>query len=113
MLLTHLVRDEIDVVGIVGRLAMADAAAVREQLKTIIEQGRGRVLIDLGGLTFMDSSGCSVLISAFKAIRGKSGRLVLSNLSPEIQSLIELTRLNEIFEIFADTDIALASFKAS
>jgi anti-sigma B factor antagonist len=113
MLLTHSVRDEIDMVSIVGRLAMADAAAAREQLKIIIDQGKGFILIDLGGLTFMDSSGCSVLISAFKAVRGKSGRLVLSNLSPEIQSLIELTRLNEIFEVYADTDAALASLKMS
>lgn len=92
---------------------MSDAAAAREQLKSIIEKGKGLVLIDLSGLNFMDSSGCSVLISAFKSVRGKNGRLVLTSLTAEIQSLIELTRLNEIFEIFADTDAAFASLKAS
>ncbi|MGZ8246177.1 STAS domain-containing protein [Methylomagnum sp.] len=109
----HSIRDGVDVVGITGRLAMADASAAREQLKIIIENGSGNLLIDLSGLTFMDSSGCSVLISAFKSVRGRQGRLVLSCLSPEIQSLIELTRLNEIFEIFTDTVAALASLKAS
>lgn len=113
MILTHNTQDGIDIINFTGRLIMDNANEAREQLKKIIEQGRGLLLIDLSGLTFIDSSGCSVLISAFKSIRAKQGRLTLSNLSPEIQSLIELTRLNEIFEIFADKDNALAEMQKS
>jgi anti-anti-sigma factor len=112
MLLKHHVNDTIDTVNLSGRLMMADANEVREKLKQIIEQGSGKLLIDLDGLTFIDSSGCSVLISAFKAIRTRQGRLVLCSLSPEIQSLIELTRLNEIFEIFAEKEAALSALQA-
>lgn len=111
MLLTHQTQDNIDIVNFNGRLMMADANEARERLKSIIDQGRGYLLIDLGGLSFIDSSGCSVLISAFKSVRAKQGRLVLCRLSPEVQSLIELTRLNEIFEIFAEPDAALAELK--
>ena len=109
----HLIEDDIDIVSLAGRLGMADAAEAREQFKTIIEQSRGHLIVDLGDLKFIDSSGLSVLVFAFKAVRGKDGRIVLSNISAEILSLIELTRLNEIFEIYADTGAALAAMKTS
>jgi anti-sigma B factor antagonist len=109
MLLTHHSQDHIDVVSISGRLIMTDAADVRERIKVIVDKGDGRLLLDLGQLSFIDSSGCSVLISAFKSMRARNGRLALCSLSPEVQSLIELTRLNEIFEIFPDSASALAS----
>ena len=88
---------------------MENANDVRSQTKTIIDEGNGNLVIDLEHLTFLDSSGCSVLISAYKAIRARQGRLVLSHVSPEIMSLFELTRLNEIFEIFPDTEAAIAA----
>lgn len=88
---------------------MENANDVRAQTKTIIDEGNGKLIIDLEHLTFIDSSGFSVLISAFKATRAREGRLVLSHVSPEIMSLIELTRLNEIFEIFPDVEAAIAA----
>ena len=88
---------------------MENANDVRTQTKTIIDEGNGKLVIDLEHLTFLDSSGCSVLISAYKAIRARQGRLVLSHVSPEIMSLFELTRLNEIFEIFPDTEAAIVA----
>lgn len=111
MMLSHKVLDDIDIANFSGRLTMDNANEARNQLKAIIESGKGRLLVDLGDLTFIDSSGCSVLISAYKSIRARQGTLVLSNLSAEIQSLIELTRLNEIFEIFADRGDALAELR--
>lgn len=104
----HETRNGVDIFGISGRLVMENANQVRTESKTIIDEGDGRLVIDLEHLTFIDSSGCSVLISAFKAIRARQGRLVLSHVSPEIMSLFELTRLNEIFEIFPDTEAAIA-----
>lgn len=113
MLLSHQVQNDVDVVTLSGRLILKDAAEVRERLRAIIENGQNRLLLDLGGLTFIDSSGCSVLISAFKAMRARDGRLALCNLTPEVQSLIELTRLTEIFEIFPDASRALAELQGS
>lgn len=105
----HETRNGVDIFGISGRLVMENANQVRTESKTIIDEGDGKLVIDLEHLTFIDSSGFSVLISAFKAIRAREGRLVLSHVSPEIMSLIELTRLNEIFEIFPNTEAAIAA----
>jgi anti-sigma B factor antagonist len=108
MLITHRNSDAIDIVELEGRLVMADAPEARQQLKTIIEQGQGKLIVDLKGVGFMDSSGLSVLISAYKAMRVKQGNMVLLHLSPPVQSLIELTRLQQVFEIFSDEPAAIA-----
>ncbi|MEZ5584696.1 MAG: STAS domain-containing protein [Candidatus Competibacteraceae bacterium] len=69
MLITHRSIGAIDIVELEGRLVMADAPEARQQLKSIIEQGQGKLIVDLKGVGFMDSSGLSVLISAYKAMR--------------------------------------------
>lgn len=108
MLLTNTKSDAIDIVELSGRLVMADAPEARQQLKTIIDAGQGKLILDLAGVSFMDSSGLSVLISAYKAVQAKGGDLVLLNLTPTVQSLIELTRLQQVFEIFTDKAAAIA-----
>ncbi len=87
---------------------MADAAEARGKLVKIVEQGNGKLLVDMGGVTFIDTSGVSVLISAYKAVRGKGGRMALSSTPRNVQALLELTRLNEIFESFASAEAAIS-----
>ncbi len=111
MILTHQREHDLDIVKFSGRLVMADAANARENLKTIVEGGEGKLILDLTDLTFIDSSGCAVLISAFKAVRAKGGRMILTGLSRNVQALLELTRLNEIFELFVNTDAALKAMR--
>lgn len=98
----------VDVVGVSGRLTLIEVAEAREKLKSIAKDGTGKLVIDLSETTFMDSGGLSVLISAFKAVQARNGRLVLAAPSPSIQSLIELTRLQHIFEIFQSTEAAIS-----
>lgn len=107
MILNHRIQNNVDIVELSGRLVMADAAEARAVLKNIVDNGNGRLALDLVGVSFVDSSGLSVLISAFKAIESRSGKMALANLSPEIQALIELTRLNEIFLVFAEVEAAV------
>jgi len=101
--------DDIDIVLLSGRFVMANAPEIRERLKTLVEEGQGKLVIDMEKVTFLDSSACAVLISAFKAMQLKSGRLILVT-SPVVQSLIELTRLHTIFEILPTQAAALEAF---
>jgi anti-sigma B factor antagonist len=109
MMLSHRKDQEIDIVEIAGRLTLVDVAQAREKLKEIAQQGAGKMIIDLSATTFMDSGGLSVLISAYKAVQSRNGRLVLAAPSASIQSLIELTRLQHIFEIFQTTEAAVGA----
>ncbi|MDD5272363.1 MAG: STAS domain-containing protein [Methylovulum sp.] len=99
-------QDDIDIVSLSGRFVMAEAPEVRERLKALVDTGQGKLVIDMGEVSFIDSSGCAVLISAFKAMQLKPGRLVLVT-SPTVQALIELTRLHTVFEISPNVQTAV------
>lgn len=109
MMLSHHKEQDIEIVEIAGRLTLVDVAQARDKLKDIAQQGAGKMIIDLSQTTFMDSGGLSVLISAYKAVQSRNGRLVLAAPSASIQSLIELTRLQHIFEIFQTKEAAIGA----
>lgn len=111
MVLTHRDVDDIDIVALAGRLVMADVPQVRQRLLATVDQGSGKLILDLADVGFMDSSGLSVLVSVFKAARLKNGEVVLLHLNPTVRSLIELTRLQQIFAIFDDEAAALARLR--
>lgn len=113
MVLNHRREQGIDIVDIEGRLTLIEVTEAREKLKSIAQAGAGKMVVDLAKTTFMDSGGLSVLISVFKVMQGRSGRLVLAAPSASIQSLIELTRLQHVFEIFQTTDGAIAALTGS
>ena len=111
MILTHRNVEGIDIVALSGRLVMADVPEVRQKLLATVEQGGGKLILDLAEVGFMDSSGLSVLVSALKATRAKGGDIALLHLSPNVRSLIELTRLQQIFPIFDDEAAALTRLR--
>jgi anti-sigma B factor antagonist len=83
----------------------ADTPAVRERLKRVMDEGQGKLVIDMDKVSFIDSNACAVLIPAFKGRRLRSGRLILVA-GPVVQALIELIRL----EILPTLPVAVAAF---
>ena len=111
MILTDRNVDGIDIVSLAGRLVMADVPQVRQRLLATVERGSGKLILDLGEVGFMDSSGLSVLVSVLKAVRLRNGDVVLLHLNPTVRSLIELTRLHRVFTICDDEAAALARLR--
>jgi anti-sigma B factor antagonist len=103
--------EDLDVVILSGRFVMACAQDTRERLKILINDGTGKLIIDMESVSFIDSSACAVLVAAFKDMQLKRGRLILVT-SPVVQSLIELTRLHTIFEILPTLAVAIDAFNA-
>ena len=95
------------VVTMPERLVMANADTWRSHVKRVIDDGNHRLILDLADVEFVDSSGLSVLVFALKCVRAIDGEAVLLNPSQNVLSLIELTRLHEVFEIFMDRDSAI------
>lgn len=112
MIINERKQNGIDIVELSGRFIMADTVQVRERLNELIAEGDAKLIIDLEKVTFIDSSACAVLISAYKNIQIKSGRLILVT-SPVVQSLIELTRLHTIFEILPSVSNAIGVLEAN
>ncbi len=97
----------VDVVKLPQRLVMENAPAVRKDLLHLIDTGHQQLVLDLGEVAFVDSSGLSVLVSALKAANKNAGSVVLLNLTNDVRALIELTRMHEVFQIFADEQAAI------
>lgn len=68
-------------------------------------------MLDLSGVTYVDSMALSALVSALKLARKKGGKLVLLRPTPPVRSLLEVTRLDLVFLVFEDEESAMASFE--
>jgi anti-sigma B factor antagonist len=74
---------------------------------------QANIIVDLGAVDFIDSSGLAVLVKGLKRSRMYGGDLFLCNLRQVVQTIIELTRLDKAFHIYADEHTALAAIKQS
>lgn len=93
------------------RLDAAGAPALKSAVADLANQGRHRLVLDLAGLEFVDSSGLGALIHIHKTL-GRQGRLVLCNVDPKVAQLFKITRLERVFNIAAGVDDAAAQMKA-
>lgn len=97
------------VVRVGGEIDLATAPRLRERLITVIDDGADRLVVDLGGVDFIDSTGLGVLIGALKRVRGRDGDLRLVCGEPRILKVFEITGLDKVFEIRPDVDAAVGS----
>ena len=78
----------------------------------LLEQGEVNIIVQLGQVRFIDSSGLGALLSGYKNAAAKSGKLAIANFQQQVLSMFELTRLDRVFEIYADLNEAFESFQA-
>jgi anti-sigma B factor antagonist len=102
----------VEVMALSGTLDAAASPEVRTKLEALVEAGRKRLVVDLSGVRFVDSSGFFALVSSYKAARAAGGDVVLLGLPPPVRSVIELTRLHRVFEIFEDEAAAVGKLSA-
>ena len=86
---------------------------LRRDISDVVASGADIVLIDLQDVTFMDSSGLSSLISAQRMVRTAGGKLFLCSINDQAQMLFELTKMNRVFEMFADREEFNSKIEAS
>ena len=86
---------------------------MRELILSAIEQGTVKILLDMEGVSWINSSGLGILIAAHMAARKKGGALKLMKISNRIESILNVTRLNTIFEIYPDEEAARRSVASS
>jgi anti-sigma B factor antagonist len=91
--------DKAVVVSPRGDIDMATAGELREMLIRLVAAGMGHVIVDLAGVTFMDSSGLSVLAAAAKRLHAANGRLVVRNAGPQARQILEITALDRLLEV--------------
>src|SRR5437773_8223455 len=100
----------ITVVAPAERLDVAGAPALKEAISEAVKNGPPRVVIDMEGVSFVDSTGPGSVISALKQIRGSQGDLRLAAPNQQARVVLELTTLDRVFPYFATVEEALAGF---
>ncbi|NOT86040.1 MAG: STAS domain-containing protein [Methylococcaceae bacterium] len=88
------------------RIDAHNSGDLKTYLLQLIESGEKNLIIQLQQVRFIDSSGLGALLSGNKHIIAKSGKLALTNIQQQVLSMFELTRLNRVFDIYADLNEA-------
>lgn len=99
------------VLNLTGRLVLGESTAVfRDTIHALADGGKLKVVLNLKDVYHIDSSGLGELVSAFTTLKRRGGRLKLLQIPPYGQSLLQLTKLYTVFEVFDSENEAIRSF---
>jgi len=104
-------RDGVGILELGGKLMGGpDAVAFGDTLKTLIHEGSLNIIVDLGKVSWVNSTGLGILISGYSTVKKNGGELKLLNVSDRIESIFMVSKLHTVFVSFADEDEAVQSF---
>ena len=104
--------DGVIVLDLSGRITLGEGSVVlRDTIREALGQGNKKILLNLGDVTYIDSSGIGELVSAFTAVRKEGGELKLLNLTKKVHDLLQITKLYTVFDVKDDESQAIASYK--
>lgn len=92
------------------RIDAAVALAFKDRMRDATEDGSGPVLLDLNHVLFIDSSGLGAVVAAMKSL-GPERKLILAGLTPAVEKVFRLTRMDTVFGVFSTVEEALAGIK--
>jgi len=94
------------VLAVQGEVDVYTAPQFREQLIQLVDEGQRRILVDLEGVEFLDSTGLGVLVGGLKRVRGHDGELALVCTQRRILKVLEITGLTKVFGIHPSVEAA-------
>jgi anti-sigma B factor antagonist len=105
--------NDITIVDLSGQIKLGEGSSVlRDTVKDLLGKGRKDILLNLGDVTYIDSSGVGELVSAFTSVRNQGGELKLLHLTKKVHDLLQITKLYTVFDVKDDEAAALAAFSS-
>jgi anti-sigma B factor antagonist len=102
---------DITILDLDGKVTIGEGSvALRNAIRRLLGEGKNKILLNLGGVGYIDSSGIGELVSSYTAVNKEGGTLKLLNLTQKIQDLLAITKLLTVFDTFDTEADALASF---
>jgi len=102
----------IPVLDLKGRITLGEGSMqIRDAIRDLVTKGQRKILLNLGDVSYIDSSGLGELVAAYTTARNVGAELKLLNLSRKVHDLLQLTKLYTVFDAYNDESIAIASFK--
>ena len=97
-----------NVLPLKGEIDLHVSPSVTASLNQMIEKKPQRMVVDLSEVTYIDSAGLAALIEAMQKVEGYGGKFLLAGLQETVRSIFEISRLDQVFQIFPDAEAALA-----
>jgi anti-sigma B factor antagonist len=103
---------DVTILDLSGKITIGEGSvALRTTIRRMLEEGKKKILLNLAGVGYVDSSGIGELVSSYTAINKDGGQLKLLNLTQKIQDLLTITKLLTVFDVYESESEALNSFK--
>ena len=103
---------DVTVIDAAGRITLGEGAStLRDCIRDLAAKGNKKVLLNLGEVSYIDSSGIGEMVSGFTTITNGGGQLKLLGLSKRVKDLLQITKLYTVFEAYDDEAEAIRSFK--
>jgi anti-sigma B factor antagonist len=103
--------DGVTILDLSGRITLGEGSVqVRDAVRDLLGKGSKKILLNLGEVNYIDSSGIGELVSAFTTVRNQGGDLKLLNLTKKVHDLLQITKLYTVFDVKDDEASAVASF---
>ena len=104
--------DGVTILDLGGRITLGEGSVqLRDAIRGLISKGKKSILLNLGDVNYIDSSGLGELVSAFTTAKNQQAEVKLLNLTKKVHDLLQLTKLYTVFDIQDDEAGAIASFK--
>ena len=102
-------KDRPNVLPLEGELDLHVSPTVVASLNMMIEKKPKRLVVDLSGVTYIDSAGLAAFIQEMQKVEAYGGKFALAGLQETVRSIFEISRLDQVFQIFPDVDAALVA----
>jgi anti-sigma B factor antagonist len=103
--------DGVTILDLSGRITLGEGSVVlRDQIRDLLGKSEKKILLNLGDVTYIDSSGIGELVSAFTTVRNQGGELKLLNLTKKVHDLLQITKLYTVFDVKDDEASAVKAF---
>jgi len=102
---------DVSVVDVAGRITLGEgSSALRDALREMVNNNHKKILLNLGDVNYIDSSGIGELVSGFTTVTNAGGQLKLLNLTKRVKDLLQITKLYTVFDVHEDEAHAIRSF---
>ena len=103
--------DGVTILDLSGRITLGEGSVtLRDTVRDLLSKGNKKIILNLGDVNYIDSSGIGELVSAFTSVRNAGGELKLLNLTKKVHDLLQITKLYTVFDIKDDEAEAIAAF---
>ena len=102
---------DVTVVDVSGRITLGEgSSALRDSLRDLVASGDKKILLNLGEVSYIDSSGIGELVSGFTSVSNAGGALKLLGLTKRVKDLLQITKLYTVFDVHEEEAHAIRSF---